>query len=136
MKRLLARLSVLAVVAAAGVWLASPAQADPPAAGSTSTSVACGSFNNMDGGTVAGTEVTCGSGFRAVLLETEADTTTPAYICGGTGCTKANYATVGLKRCVGCNNGSQFSLDGLQGTVRCVSGVADASVTFAVHCAR
>jgi hypothetical protein len=133
MGRTLLRLGLLATIAGGVVWSARPAQADPPAASTTSTSVACGAFNWMDGG---GTMVECGSGFRAVFMETEATTTTPAYVCGTTGCTSANYSTVGLKRCVGCNNGSQFTIDGNRGTVKCVSGVADASVTFAVHCAQ
>ena len=134
MRRILPRIAVLATAAAVVGWLAAPAQADPPVATTQSTSVACGAFNWMDGGTATGTIVECGSGYRAVWMETE--DTAAAYICGTTGCTPANYATVGLKRCVNCNNGSAFTIDGNRGTVRCVSGTADASVTFAVNCAR
>lgn len=132
-----ARMTLGVAALAVGAWLAlsGEAQADPPVASSTSTSVSCGAFNVLfaDGGPGA-TNVSCGSGYRAVYMETEA--TAAAYICGTDGCEGNNYTTVGLKRCVGCNNGSAFDLDGLQGTVKCVSGTADASVVFAVHCSR
>lgn len=109
----------------------------------TSTSVTCVPFNvSVDGGP---TIVECGSGFRAVYMETES--ATPAYVCGksggyawqrlGDGGTRAgNYATVCLKRCVGCNNGSAFIGDLNRGAVKCVSGTADAGVVFAVQCGR
>lgn len=117
------------------VALGDDAVADTPVSSTTSAAVVCKPYNLVtpDAGM---TIVECGTGYRAAYLETES--TSPAYICGsnGAGTADGGYARTCLKRCVGCNNGSAFAIDGNRGTLKCVSGTADAGVLFQVHCGR
>jgi len=113
------------------------ATADPSAAEVHSTSVTCKPFNLTDGGALL-TRVTCGTGYRALEMETE--DSTAAWICGR-GATTSNYSSVCRKRCVGCMNGAAVSDDanmvvaGMY-NLTCISGTADAGVLFAVTCGK
>lgn len=111
------------------------ASADPPVASTTSAAVVCAPFNLVtpDAGM---TILECGRGYRAIYAETEG--ATPIYLCGsnGAGTADGGYTRTCLKRCVGCSNGSAFAVDGNRGTLKCVSGTADAGALLTVHCGR
>lgn len=105
----------------------------PPVNSTTSMAFTCVPFNlfNPDGGPNG--VPTCSTGQQAIKIETES--TTAVHLCGKTGCTQGNYATVGFKRCVGCNNGSVYEIAGNRYTTRCIASTADAGVDVVVMCA-
>ncbi len=85
--------------------------------------------------------VQCGAGYQAVLAETES--ATPVYFCGANaadgGITSANVAASCAKRCDGCKNGTQYTVDVISSPpqVYCMSGsTTDGGVTVAVSCVR
>lgn len=123
------------LVAVAIALSAPPVAADPPVANTTSAAVVCAPFNlvTQDAGMSI---LECGRGYRAIYAETEG--TAPVYLCGTNGGATADggYTRTCLKRCVGCNNGSAFAIDGNRGTLKCVSGTADAGAVLTVHCGR
>jgi hypothetical protein len=103
-----------------------------------SKAVTCPPFNlfNPDAGypNVANGLVECeqGKAYRGVRCETES--TSAVYFGGRRGMTRANYTTAGFKRCVGCNNGSAYTVDANRGLTRCISGTADAGQVIACQC--
>ena len=127
---------------AALVWVMSAPSKVEAASGTVvdvlSDTVTCRPFNLLDAGLPL-TDIKCGGGFGAIMIETES--ATPAYICGQ-GATAANYTSKCRKRCVGCMNGSMVSDDALMRSgatgllnYRCVSGTADAGVVLTLTCA-
>jgi hypothetical protein len=85
--------------------------------------------------------VRCGNGYQAVLAETES--ATAVYFCGNNaadgGITSANVATSCAKRCDGCKNGTQYTVDVISSPpqVYCMSAsTTDGGVTVAVSCVR
>ncbi len=134
--RILVASVLLACVALSGCIEDARADALGQAVALTSTSVTCPPFNlyNPDAGSGVNGLLTCGAGYRAVRAESEV--TTPYYACGKTGCTRANYATFGLKRCSTCTYGGAFNVDSDMGQARCISGTADAGVVLAVMCGK
>lgn len=118
----IAAIAAALIVAAAGVRTV----AEATVSSLTSTSVVCPP-PNLDPA-----DVSCGTGYVSVRAETESAT---AVYFGGSGLTGANRATVGLKRCTTCNNGTAFNPDVIRGQLKCTSdGASDAGVTVAVLC--
>lgn len=142
MNRIRARIILGLVTLASGIALlssgcASEARADPPVRDLYSVAVVCPPFNlfNPDAGAGVNGRLICGEGYRAVRAESES--ANPIYFCGRTGCTRANHATVGQKRCTTCTYGGAFKVDAYQEAgERCISGTADAGVSIAVQCGK
>ncbi len=134
--RILVATVLLSCAALSGCIEDARADAVGQAVGLVSTSVTCPPFNlyNPDAGSGVNGLLNCSTGYRAVRAESEV--TTPYYACGVSGCTKANYATVGLKRCSTCTYGGAFNVDVNYGQARCISGTADAGVVVAVMCGK
>ena len=128
--------AVFLVALGAAFVVALSAEADPPLVNAFSASVTCPPFNlyNPDAGSGVNGLLACSDGYRAVRAETES--ASAIYYCGKTGCTVANYATYGMKRCTTCNGGPIFSADVNVGQVRCISGTADAGVAIAIMCGK
>lgn len=73
------------------------------------------------------------------VVNVEVETTTPVYFCWRDGTTKANYATVCRKRCVGCNNGSSYAAEvsAARANLFCiVTSTTDAGLQVAAEFAR
>ena len=114
-----------------------------PLTAAWSTTVTCSPINNWNPDAGNGL-VKCGTGYSVVNVESES--TQPVYffhrgsLDAGNLVPKASITTVGLKRCVGCNNGSTYQAEvtGAQGSLFCVSGTGtnDAGTVLAVECGR
>lgn len=120
----------------------------PPAGSGFSTSVTCSP--NVSWNPDAGLGlVRCGAtdgGYTTVNIESESTTAVYFFyrsvsnpVTGASTVTKANYTTVGKKRCVGCNNGAayQAEIGNADKNLFCVAtSSTDAGVVLSVECAR
>lgn len=125
------------IAGAAWLMVSTDAEALPP--GNTQRTVpggiACPPLN------LPARAIQCGAGYSAVLAETES--TTATYFCGANaadgGITAANVAASCAKRCDGCKNGTQYSVDVISSPpqVYCWSAATnDGGVSIAVSCVR
>lgn len=133
-------LGLACIVAAAGLlMMGAPEQAEAVSPGSVQTTVPngviCPPVN------LAARAIQCGNGYGSILAETES--ATAVYFCGSNardgGVTSAMAATSCAKRCTGCANGTQYTVDVISNPpqVYCWSaGTSDAGVVVAVSCVR
>jgi hypothetical protein len=113
----------------------------PPATHAANTSVNCPTANrwNPDAGTGLIAFPTSAGLNKYATVNVESESTNSIHLNWREGTTQANYATVGRKRCVGCNNGAAYQAEVTEGMreLYCISDAStDAGVIVSVEIAR